>query len=90
MVRFKKGHKNSNGEPAPWTIVSHETGKILSSHKTKEEATKHLQQMEYFKHAKTESSTKNGLFVSFVESVCKKFDCIDAIEPLVEGFKELF
>lgn len=55
MVRYKKGHKNSKGELAPWTIVSHKTGKILSSHKTKAEAEKHLSQMEYFKHVKTES-----------------------------------
>lgn len=55
MVRYKKGHKNSKGENAPWTIVSCQTGKILSSHKTKEAAEEHLQQMEYYKHAKQES-----------------------------------
>lgn len=49
-VKYVKGHKNSKGEDAPWTIVSHETGKILSSHKSENEARKHLQQMEYFKH----------------------------------------
>jgi hypothetical protein len=40
-----QGHKNSQGEAAPYVIKSHETGKILSSHKTREEAKKHLQQM---------------------------------------------
>ena len=55
MVRYKKGHKNSKGEPAPWTIVSCKTGKILSSHKSKEKAEEHLKQMEYYKHAKAES-----------------------------------
>jgi hypothetical protein len=55
MVVYKKGHKNSKGEPAPWTIVSCKTGKILSSHKSKENAEEHLKQMEYYKHAKTES-----------------------------------
>ena len=50
MVRYKKGHKNSKGESAPWTIVSHETGKILSSHKSKQKAEEHLRQMEYYKH----------------------------------------
>jgi len=48
-VKKIPGHKNSKGESAPWTIVSHKTGKVLSSHKTKEEAEKHLQQMHYFK-----------------------------------------
>ena len=55
MVRYKKGHKNSKGEDAPWTIVSCKTGKILSSHKSKEKAEEHLKQMEYYKHAKAES-----------------------------------
>ena len=50
MVVYKKGHKNSKGEAAPWTIVSHETGKILSSHKSKKKAEEHLRQMEYYKH----------------------------------------
>lgn len=50
MVRYKKGHKNSKGELAPWTIVSHKTGKILSSHKSKKKAEEHLRQMEYYKH----------------------------------------
>lgn len=54
MVRYKKGHKNSKGEDAPWTIVSCKTGKVLSSHKSKGAAEEHLQQMEYFKHAKNE------------------------------------
>ena len=55
MVVYKKGHKNSKGEDAPWTIVSCKTGKILSSHKSKKKAEEHLKQMEYYKHTKTES-----------------------------------
>ena len=39
------GHKNSEGEKAEWVIVSHDTGKILSSHKSKSEAESHLQDM---------------------------------------------
>lgn len=49
FVKHIPGHKNSKGESAPWVIMSHETNKILSSHKTKEEAEKHLQQMHIFK-----------------------------------------
>lgn len=49
FIQHKEGHKNSKGESAPWIIVSH-TGKILSSHKTKAEAVKHLRAIEYFKH----------------------------------------
>lgn len=40
-----EGHKNSKGEEAPWVIKSHESGKILSSHKSKAAAEKHLQNM---------------------------------------------
>lgn len=44
-VAHVPGHKNSKGESAPWVIKQHETGKILSSHKTKAEAKSHLQDM---------------------------------------------
>ena len=52
MVVFRKGHKNSKGEKAEWCIVSHETGKILSSHKSKDAAKSHLDDMRKFKHMK--------------------------------------
>lgn len=42
MIVHMPGHKNSDGEEAPWVIKSHETGEILSSHKSKEDAEKHL------------------------------------------------
>lgn len=51
-VVYKKGHRDSRGKLAPWTIVSHKTGKILSSHPTKRAADRHLAQMEYYKHRK--------------------------------------
>lgn len=43
-----KGHRNSKGELAEWVIKSHETGKILSSHKSEKKAKEHLQQMHIF------------------------------------------
>lgn len=51
-VCYEEGHKDSDGEDAPWVIKSCKTGKILSSHKSKEKAEEHLGQMEYFKHKK--------------------------------------
>ena len=48
-IVYINGHKNSKGENAPWVIKSHKTHKILSSHKSKEAAKKHLQQMHIFK-----------------------------------------
>lgn len=46
-----KGHRNSKGELAEWVIKSHETGKILSSHKSEQKAKEHLQQMHIFNEA---------------------------------------
>ena len=43
-----KSHRNSKGELAEWVIKSHETGKILSSHKSEKKAKEHLQQMHIF------------------------------------------
>lgn len=50
MVRHQKGHKNSKGELAELVIVSHKDGHIISSHKTKAEAEKHLGDIRKFKH----------------------------------------
>jgi hypothetical protein len=50
FIKYQKNHKNSAGKSAPYTIISHETGKVLSSHATKSEAEKHLQQMHIHKH----------------------------------------
>ena len=50
FIVHMKGHKNSSGEIAPYVIKSHETGKILSSHKTRGEAEKHLKQMHIHKN----------------------------------------
>lgn len=47
-VCHMKGHRNSNGELAEWVIKSHETGKILSSHKSEKKAKEHLQHMHIF------------------------------------------
>lgn len=47
-VCHMKGHRNSDGELAEWVIKSHETGKILSSHKSEKKAKEHLQQMHIF------------------------------------------
>ena len=55
MVRFKKGHRNSKGEKAEWCIVSHKTGRIISSHKSKSAAEKHLGEIQMFKRMKNES-----------------------------------
>jgi hypothetical protein len=44
------GHKNSQGEDAPWVVKSHTTGKILTSYKSKEAAELGLQNMEIHKH----------------------------------------
>lgn len=57
-VCHMKGHRNSNGELAEWVIKSHETGKILSSHKSEQKAKEHLQQMHIFNEAVNASPCK--------------------------------
>ena len=43
-----EGHEDSKGNNAPFVIKSHETGKILSSHPTREKAKEHLKQMHIY------------------------------------------
>ena len=50
FVKHCPGHKNSKGMAAPFCIISHETGKILSSHASESEAKQHLKQMQMHKH----------------------------------------
>lgn len=72
MVEYKEGHKNSKGEDAPWCIVSHETGKVISSHKSKSSAESHLKDIQKFKHMKNEAvMTIDGLKVAVVEALSK-------------------
>lgn len=59
MVRYKKGHKNSKGEKAEWCIVSHKTGRVISSHKSKSAAEKHLGEIQMFKYMKNEAMNLN-------------------------------
>jgi DNA-dependent RNA polymerase auxiliary subunit epsilon len=78
MVRFKKGHRNSKGEKAEWCIVSHKTGRVISSHKSKSAAEKHLGEIQMFKHMKNESMNldeakqilkNNGYIVEYIDHV---------------------
>lgn len=45
-IQEKPGHKNSEGKSAPWVIIQKGTGKILSSHTTKEKAEEAFEAME--------------------------------------------
>jgi len=38
MIEFKKDHKNSKGETAPWVIVNEDRDEIVGSSQTKETA----------------------------------------------------
>lgn len=48
-VAYVPGHKNSKGEPAPWVVKSHETGRILTSYPTEDKAKEGLRNMEIHK-----------------------------------------
>lgn len=57
-----KGHRNSKGELAEWVIKSHETGKILSSHKSEQKAKEHLQHMHLFRGEAVEGEVYPKLY----------------------------
>lgn len=56
------GHKDSEGDAAPWCIRSHETGKILRSFKTRPEAAKGLKDMHIFAAQNKHSLFNNETF----------------------------
>lgn len=47
-VEYRKGHKDSRGNDAPWCVVSHRTKKVLASYPTKGEAEKRLKEIQRF------------------------------------------
>ena len=90
MVVHKKGHKNSKGEKAEWCIVSHDTGKILSSHKSKAAAESHLTDMRKFKHMKEEFDSakkflENKGYILLKESTDIKSEIRNLIAELFEN-----
>ena len=90
MVVHKKGHKNSKGEKAEWCIVSHDTGKILSSHKSKAAAESHLTDMRKFKHMKEEFDSakkflENKGYILLKENTDIKLEIRKLIKELFEN-----
>lgn len=66
-IEYKKGHKNSRGEDAPWVILDHKNGKVLASFPEKDDAEAHLERMKHyskgeklFNKQELESMTMNG------------------------------
>ena len=90
MVVHKKGHKNSKGEKAEWCIVSHDTGKILSSHKSKAAAESHLTDMRKFKHMKEDFDSakkflENKGYILLKENTDLKSEIRKLIKDLFEN-----
>ena len=79
MVKYREGHKNSKGEDAPWCIISHDTGKVISSHKSREAAEKHLKDIQMFKHMKSESALSEYGVRSRTQEALDRFDQFDRI-----------
>jgi hypothetical protein len=77
FVSHCPGHRNSKGELAEWCVKSHETGKIISSHKSEEAAKKHLQDM----HA--HSGSKRASQASDLHSA------IEIFEGLIDDMQEM-
>lgn len=74
MIRYIEGHKNSDGELAPWCIVSHKNDRVISSHKSKSAAEKHLNDIQMFKHMKNESVLSDVGFKNRVLDILSRFD----------------
>lgn len=52
-IEHREGHKDSNGKPAPWVIVSESNGRVIWSGTSKEDAVSNLRRIEGHKmHAK--------------------------------------
>jgi hypothetical protein len=85
------GHKNSQGLDAPWVIKSHETGKILSSHKSKKEAEKHLyKDMQGHKKSSLEPDLSNNSDVYKEISIFYRL-CSDKDKPqMIDLVKKKF
>lgn len=79
MIRKIEGHKNSDGENAPWCIVSHKNGKILSSHKSEAAAEKHLRDIQMFKHMKNEAVLSETGLKNLVRDLLDRFDQFDKL-----------
>lgn len=77
MIRKIEGHKNSKGEDAQWCIVSHENGRVISSHKSKEDAEKHLKDIQMFKHMKNEAVLSDAGLKRRVIDLLDRFDQFD-------------
>ena len=90
MVVHKKGHKNSKGEKAEWCIVSHDTGKILRSHKSKAAAESHLTDMRKCKHMKEDFDSakkflENKGYILLKENADIKSEIRELIKDLFEN-----
>lgn len=83
-----KGHRNSKGELAEWVIKSHETGEILSSHKSEKKAKEHLQQMHIFQEA-ADGSTSDSIGYKLLGESTYGNDMDKRIKIFMEGVGQL-
>ena len=79
------GHRNSKGELAPWVNKRTRDGKIISSHATKEEAMKHLRDMEYYKHAK-QAAALDAFTKAYIEAALEESDEDNMGRPLSQNY----
>jgi hypothetical protein len=79
------GHRNSKGELAPWVNKRTRDGKIISSHGSKEEAMKHLRDMEYYKHAK-QAAAMDAFTKAYVEAAMEESDEDNQGRPLSQNY----
>ena len=83
-----KGHRNSEGELAEWVIKSHETGEILSSHKSEKKAKEHLQQMHIFQEAE-DGFTSDSTGYKLIGESTYGTDMDKRVKIFMEGVSQL-
>ena len=74
-IRHCPEHKNSKGKAAPFCIISHETGAVISSHATKEEAEAHLKNIEIHKKKESEVVIENFKWFANIDELLKR-NCV--------------
>lgn len=84
-----KGHRNSKGELAEWVIKSHETGEILSSHKSEKKAKEHLQQMHIFRGEAADGFTSDSKGYKLIGESTYGNDMDKRIKIFMEGVSQL-
>ena len=91
-IEYKKGHKNSRGEDAPWVIRDHKNGKVLVSFSKKDDAEAHEPGTKWSSEIRVAFNDENDPNDKWVkdyegQSVWNFFDDLSDVLPAREALK---